>query len=288
MESIPAGFWGELADWNGGETVVQKTHDYGLDHIRSFSNGRAIFLTRNPYDAVLSFHNFLYGGHTGYAPSADYVRPEWPDFFMDQTRRWLGTAINWTDHSDQLLVVHYERLKEDPLPELRRILRFLQLPVDEKRLDCIVKYPQAKFRRKSRSTEAGIPPLPVREAVDRAIRYADFIIRRSGNPALPLDSYSYYNNSGRKKGPPAKYEEEQSWYEWIASAYSTQWSSRFKSVVEDPLTSLMREEASAGIFYSWALRIDPNFTERIQLGSDFNSGPPPYIRRIRNESGDVH
>lgn len=59
------GFWGELADWNSGVTLVQKTHDSGGEHIQGFSNGRAIFLNRNPYNAIISFHNFLYAGHKG-------------------------------------------------------------------------------------------------------------------------------------------------------------------------------------------------------------------------------
>lgn len=62
---------------------------------------------------------------------------EWQDFVMDQTRHWLGTAVNWTENSKQLLVVHYEKLKEDPIPELRRIMKFLDLPIDERRLDCV-------------------------------------------------------------------------------------------------------------------------------------------------------
>ena len=68
------GFWGELAEWNSGVTIVQKTHDAGPQHIATFDSG-AILVLRNPYDAVLSFHNFIYGGHTGFAPSNNYQRP---------------------------------------------------------------------------------------------------------------------------------------------------------------------------------------------------------------------
>lgn len=75
-----SGFWGELAEWDAGVTCVQKSHDSDSNHIKSFSGGRAIFLNRNPYEAVLSFHNFLYGGHTGHAPSSNFRRPgKWRD-----------------------------------------------------------------------------------------------------------------------------------------------------------------------------------------------------------------
>ena len=43
-------------------------------------------------------------------------------------------TVNWTLYANELLVVHYEDVKE---AELRRILTFLDLPVDEERLACI-------------------------------------------------------------------------------------------------------------------------------------------------------
>lgn len=72
---IDSGFWGELTDWDSGVTCVQKTHDASRHHIKSFSGGRGIFLNRNPYQAIMSFHNFLYGGHTGHAPPSNFRRP---------------------------------------------------------------------------------------------------------------------------------------------------------------------------------------------------------------------
>ena len=36
--------------------------------------GRGILIVRNPYDAILSTHNFLYGGHHGTAPKDNFKR----------------------------------------------------------------------------------------------------------------------------------------------------------------------------------------------------------------------
>ena len=91
--------------------MVQKTHDLGVQHIRSF-DGRVVLLLRNPYDAILSFHNFLYGGHTGFAPLKNFERSgkttenskEWPlvhvlwynsmrqkfAWFAAPTKKWSG------------------------------------------------------------------------------------------------------------------------------------------------------------------------------------------------------
>ena len=35
---------------------------------------RGILIVRNPYEAILSTHNFLYGGHHGKAPKDNYKR----------------------------------------------------------------------------------------------------------------------------------------------------------------------------------------------------------------------
>ena len=67
------GHLGEGVAWNDGSTIVQKTHDAGEDHIAEF-NRTGILMIRNPYKAILSFHNYLYGGHTGFSPTANYLK----------------------------------------------------------------------------------------------------------------------------------------------------------------------------------------------------------------------
>ena len=50
------------------KTVVVKTHN--IQHFKMFT--KIVLLLRNPYDALLSYANFLKGGHTGH-PSEDYL-----------------------------------------------------------------------------------------------------------------------------------------------------------------------------------------------------------------------
>lgn len=85
------GFWGETADWDSGVTCVQKTHDSGKEHIVTFSGGKGILLCRNPYEAILSFHNFLYGGHTGFAPSKNFDRKG--SKFFNHLRKKFSSAV---------------------------------------------------------------------------------------------------------------------------------------------------------------------------------------------------
>jgi hypothetical protein len=58
------GLWGEIRQWNDGTTLVQKTHDASKHHVLKDFDGRGILIVRNPYDAILSTHNFLYAAQT--------------------------------------------------------------------------------------------------------------------------------------------------------------------------------------------------------------------------------
>lgn len=119
-------------------------------------------------------------------------------------------------------------------------------------------------------------PQRARQSVDRAIRYVDYITRQMGNRRLPIESYSYYNQSSRK-GSPHVLENKPGWMEWV----SGQLSFKIQAIVEDPLTKMFRQQAESNDFYDWKIPFDPQFGESSQLEEDFNSGTPDYINRIR-------
>ena len=50
-------------------------------------------------------------------------------------------------------MVFYENLKYDLEMDLVRVLRFLQVPVDEKKLRCLRKYPVDVHKRKGRERQ---------------------------------------------------------------------------------------------------------------------------------------
>ena len=169
-------------------------------------------------------------------------------------------------------------------------------------MTCLKKYPQNKFHRKSRPNKELVQgekvpfPFQLRPAIDRAIRYVDFLIQRTKNPPAPLALYHYFNNSalvvGHDENDPGNLNQvqvkhkkltddqgkEQTLYDWLQYAYNQLGGSRLlNSFVEDPLTKLMKAEAASDAFYHWRIPIDPHYAERVQLERDFNSGPPLYI-----------
>jgi len=86
LQLLLAGFYGEAVPPDCGCTAVQKTHGFALEgfvpaklgqrtaEVKLF-RGRGILLLRNPYEALLSYRNFLYGGHTGFAPHSRFKGP---------------------------------------------------------------------------------------------------------------------------------------------------------------------------------------------------------------------
>lgn len=90
-------------------------------------------------EAVTAFLD-IQGGHLKLKDKCDFSDiSDWPQFLTIQTSKWLDMATNWTMHSspDKVLVVHYENLKTDLKSELRKILTFLNLPVDDERCERV-------------------------------------------------------------------------------------------------------------------------------------------------------
>ncbi|XP_068231867.1 uncharacterized protein [Palaemon carinicauda] len=193
------GYFGELEHWTQGTTIVQKTHDCGPNHIEAF-NKSAILLLRNPYRAILSFHNYLFAGHTGFAPITNYRRKDWSLFVHLQAKSWLELAVNWTvmTQPDAFTVLHYETLKKDPVPSLKRAIESRNLLWDPRRMDCLQRAHSYKiFKRKEEFIPENLEIFSAkdRDKIDRAIRYVDYLLRKKGKESLPLHLYEFYNGT---------------------------------------------------------------------------------------------
>lgn len=144
------GFKGEKEDWHGGRVVAIKAHSFKED--RGLED--AILLIRNPYDAILAEFNRNKGGgdhHTGVATNDDFQSPDWTEMdFSRRAFRWFklyyGNLVSRTT-----LPVFYEKMKQDPVPEMQKISEFLNMTNTdyEDRLDCLFSEHSKKFKRSS-------------------------------------------------------------------------------------------------------------------------------------------
>lgn len=201
FEPSVQGLWGEIRSWEDGTTIVQKTHDSDINHIKGDFGGRAVLLLRNPYEAILSTHNFMYAGHHGRAPLKNFARPQWAPYVKIQLKRWLDMVTAWTsnDQRNQVLVVHYEHLKTDLPNVLRKILTFLNLPIDEDRLECLSEHRNGFFHRGSSGASSSQSPEMVafngelRVIIDKVIDHVnDQLLKPRRHEPMPTKLFNFY------------------------------------------------------------------------------------------------
>ena len=62
---------------------------------------------------------------------------------------WFYSTIRWLSFPGPLHIIRYEKLKTNLREELQNIIKFLNITVNEKMLDCVVENSEGSFHRKS-------------------------------------------------------------------------------------------------------------------------------------------
>ncbi|XP_071824642.1 WSCD family member GA21586-like isoform X3 [Apostichopus japonicus] len=95
----------------------------------------------------------------------------WPKLIDSQLKRWKelidGITANFADN-DTLLLVYFQDLKSDLRTELKRIVEFLELPLNEDRLICTLKNQEGQFHRPHKA----LPFNPFNAAQQKLIKAA--------------------------------------------------------------------------------------------------------------------
>jgi hypothetical protein len=128
--------------------------------------GRAVCLVRDPIDVMMSVWDFKH--LTGDEGLLDASPAERAAKFEQFCRNWLtsgglvypfagswvGNVKSWLDQSDiPVLMVRYERLKERPFDELRRVLAFLGREASDRQIAAAVEVGKPDNMRKVESEE---------------------------------------------------------------------------------------------------------------------------------------
>ncbi|XP_069693741.1 sialate:O-sulfotransferase 1-like [Periplaneta americana] len=210
---ISKGFYGEAVPPDCGCTVVQKTHGFALEGLVPVSlsqrtaelklfRGRGILLVRNPYEALLSYRNFLYGGHTGFAPHSRFKGPEWERFASQLAIVWRELAATWINYTrgHEAMVLHFENLRLNPRHDLSRMLDFLGIAVDEQRLGCVLNHVEGPFKRPQSSQQllfSTRDPFSERlhRILDGAIYDLNRMLEKRGWDRIPFHLYKFYKRN---------------------------------------------------------------------------------------------
>ena len=95
-------------------------------------------------------------------------------------------------------MVHYENVKHDLINEMRRILTFFHLPIDENRLRCLAKQKDGLFHREPSKTPEVVPfNKEMRKDMDKLIDHVNqnILIKRGYDP-MPTHLYNFYQKVG--------------------------------------------------------------------------------------------
>ncbi|XP_014245102.1 WSCD family member AAEL009094 [Cimex lectularius] len=212
---ISKGFYGEAVPPDCGCTSVQKTHGFALagfvpqEKKKSaevlWFRGRAILLLRNPYEALLSYRNFLYGGHTGFAPNDRFRGPDWERFALRLAVVWKELAATWINSTrgGEAIALHFERLKINPETCLHTVLSFLNIAWDSRRLSCVLSHIDGPFRR-PRSPQSLIfdtrdPFSPrLHLLIDGLIHEVNDMLLKRGWEQMPVHLFKFYKGNQTK------------------------------------------------------------------------------------------
>jgi len=122
-------------------TTLVKTHYLpNAPRVLKAKTKKAIYIQRNPKDVLASAINFLH--LTNYTKDSaetiaisfckNFGLPVWKKVGYGS---YLGHLYSWRHVGFPSLVVHYEKLKSDPLTQLKNMIVFLGLNYDEKRAE---------------------------------------------------------------------------------------------------------------------------------------------------------
>jgi len=210
------GFLGDPLRWTQGNTIVSKFHNLpqpwpagdgtsseagtGTSRLAAFADGaprRAILLIRDPFKAMISLRKFS-AGHEMHSDSVTTHREsfrgeQWTQFARHYAQHWYYLNTQWVDATNATLVVPYELLTRQPLPELQRMLEFLDVEPHPGRLACVRRHLEGAVHNHRHDVvpDDTTYPLALRAAVWAAIHQLDWHLKDRGRPGLPLHLYSF-------------------------------------------------------------------------------------------------
>jgi len=116
-----------------------------------FFQYKGILIVRNPWNVIISSRmatqeimRFCSCTKTKYKSELDFEINGFTKFFRKGVSLWVNHLKSWIRGSPDgkdMVIIQYEKLVENPGPEIRRALKYLNVTVNEDRLHCTLKNP---------------------------------------------------------------------------------------------------------------------------------------------------
>lgn len=150
------GFPGECVfpDHKTKACLFYKSHSNVTRELEQFE--KAIILVRNPYDSIRAFFNWHYGNisktkgndHKAEVDRSTYNSSKWNSWVKDNLIGWKTSYLVWQRmFANRSLVVRYEDLKENLIPTLVSIGKYLNVTSTARDYLCAVVNKEGKHHR---------------------------------------------------------------------------------------------------------------------------------------------
>ena len=159
--------------------------------------GKGILLIRNPFDAMISFfrHN-IEGFHSRTEASKKdkkenigvFYTQEFEAYAYSHIKKWRTIAEDWVTAGD-VVVIHYEELRENKVAELEKMLNHLQIPLDRRRLSCVEYADLNVFKRKKSKLKHSPYSKGLSRIIWKNIGEVDRLLVRMGQRGIPYHMY---------------------------------------------------------------------------------------------------
>merc|ERR1712083_786582 len=201
------GFYGEGVPMDAGIVATVKTHghttgkgekrpradQWAYNHHKEV-NQSAILLIRDPFAAIIGHRNLDQGGHTGLAKVDQFMGKGWQEFVEIKSAAWLNFYSDWLQHNNphNLLVLHYENIKDNLRFSLRKIIDFLGFEEDQGRIDCATKFNTGLFKRNHKNDLKDNPfNEEQKNLVMESIMHLNVILKKHRKETLPIHKYEF-------------------------------------------------------------------------------------------------
>jgi hypothetical protein len=168
-------------------------------------NGKGILLIRNPFKAILSaFRHKHFGAHSdseiktrinvlGALQSKQDENKRinvdhFEKFALSHIKLWREIIEHWVTLGE-VLVVHFEDVVDDKVNEVERVLGFLHIALDKRRMECM-KYANLDFyRRRSKMVEQNLFSKQLASVFKKNIHIVNDLLVQFGHRAIPYAKY---------------------------------------------------------------------------------------------------
>ena len=110
-------------------------------------------------------------------------------FAWDEIDRWLEVITDWVILSTNLYIVHYENLLNNWQFELKNILKFLHLELNNTRFECTITAQQETSKRNKHKLSKNPFNARLTRKIEDTIISANSLLVKYGHQPLPMHLY---------------------------------------------------------------------------------------------------